>query len=194
MGNSVSSVHEEQPANTLTREVRKRAPILHFVIILLKQAQELEIQTNGFLRLPKTHDVSFVEEHVPNVETFASDLRRAVDAVWSTRNEGRYAQVHVLLLSWEDDSLGVRKESQELRTVFTTFYNFEVEDYEIPSDMPGQSINRRILDFLRHSTPSNLFIVYYAGHARPSHQTTEPPIWAACVFPSFGLPIYKSRS
>jgi len=109
----------------------------YFVISLLTAAaQELEIQKRGAARLGNTHDISLVEEHIADVETFASDLRGALDAVWSTRNEGRYTEVHVLLLSWEDNimNMGVKVESERLRGVFTDFYHFEVENYLIPSE------------------------------------------------------------
>ena len=131
--------------------------------------------------MTNTHDISLVDEHVANIETFASDLREAVEAIWPTWNESRYREVHVLLLSWEDDNLGVKEEIDSLQRVFANFYHFDVEGYHIPADKPGQKAQARVMSFLEHDNSNNLFIVYYAGHALLSRQGNEPSIWAAYV-------------
>ena len=88
----------------------------------------MELQKSGFLSLANTHDISLVDEHVAKIETFALDLREAVEAVWPTRNESRYKEVHVLLLSWADDNLSVLEEIDNLAHVFKNFYHFDVEE------------------------------------------------------------------
>jgi len=130
---------------------------------------------------PNTHDTSFVEDHVPNIAKFAQDLQTALNGVWPTRNQGRYASVHVLLISWEDDSLGVFSEMRRLGDVFSHLYRFDVEEFRIPRRIPGRATASRISSFLGNEGRDNLFIVYYAGHARLSKQTNEPAIWTASV-------------
>jgi hypothetical protein len=48
--------------------------------------ENVDLETNGFLTL-KTHDISFVEEHIPSIERFAEDLQAAINAAWPTRNK-----------------------------------------------------------------------------------------------------------
>ena len=141
--------------------------------MLTRTTQDLEIQKNGFLRLSNTHDVSFVDEHIPDAETFASDLQDAVNALWPTRHRNRYTQITALLLSWQDDNLGVGKEIQGLRRVFEDFYHFHVEEYHIPSDKPGSKTQARIMNLLAQDSSDNLFIIYYAGHASLGRQGSE---------------------
>lgn len=137
-----------------------------------------ELNANGFIKL-NTHDVSFVEEHIPNIEKFAEDLQVAINAAWPTRNESRYKSVNALLLSWEDDNLGVEREIKRLGHVFSNLYRFNVQEFRIPRKTPGRATISQVSTFLEKDAHDNLFIVYYAGHARLSHQTNEPPIWAA---------------
>lgn len=138
---------------------------------------------NGFIKLAsRTHDVSLVEEHVPSIEYLAADLEVAVKAAWPRRHHIRYTQVHVLLIIWEDDDLGVLSEIQDLEHVFDSMYHYRVETYEIPQAKPEKQLNRRILDFLNHEEESEnecLLIVYYAGHAKRIYDSNEPPIWFA---------------
>src|SRR4051812_10660201 len=120
---------------------------------------------NGFLRLSTTHDTSLADSHISSIATFASDLQNAVSAIWPHRHESRYTEVHVLLLSWEADNMGVSSELESLRRIFSDFYYFETQTYRIPSEKPGQKTQARIMRFLEYDGPSSLLIVYYAGHA-----------------------------
>ncbi len=139
----------------------------------------IELETNGFIKL-NTHDVSFVEEHIPSIEKFADDLQIAINAAWPTRKQGHYENVHMLLLSWEDDNLGVAQEIERLGYVFAKLYCFNVHEYRIPRKKPGMAAISRVSSLLQMvDAHGNLLIVYYAGHARLSRQSNEPPIWAA---------------
>jgi len=141
--------------------------------------ENVDLDTNGFLTL-NTHDSSFVEEHIPTIERFAEDLQAAINAAWPTRNKTRYNKVNVLLLSWEDDNLGVEQEISRLGHVFSNLYRFDVQDFKIPRKTPGRATISRLSTFLLEvDGRDGLLILYYAGHARLSHQTNEPPIWAA---------------
>ncbi|PMD24050.1 hypothetical protein NA56DRAFT_25043 [Hyaloscypha hepaticicola] len=64
---------------------------------------------NSLIRL-NTHDTALMalaDEHIPSIEKFGEDLQVAITAAWPTRHGNRYEEAHVLLLSWEDDNLGV---------------------------------------------------------------------------------------
>jgi hypothetical protein len=136
------------------------------------------IGENDFIKL-NTHDVSFVEEHIPSIEKFADDLQIAINAAWLTRKKNNYEDVHVLLLSLEDDNLGVEQEIKRLRHVFACLYRFDVREYQIPRKKPGKAAISRVSPFLGLDDHGTLLIVYYAGRARLSRRTNEPPIWAA---------------
>jgi hypothetical protein len=131
------------------------------------------------LAATNTHDVTLVEEHIPNIERFADDLQLAINAAWPTRGEGRYNAVQVLILSWADDNLGVEKEIRRLAFVFSNLYGFVVHEFRIPRKTPGRSTTSRISSFLESESRETLFIVYYAGHAGLGSQVNDPPIWAA---------------
>jgi hypothetical protein len=144
----------------------------------LTHNEDAQLQTNGFIQL-NTHDVSLVEEHIPSIEKFADDLQTAINAAWPTRRRSRYDEVHVLLLSWEDDNLGVEEEIRRLGHVFLHLYQFNVQEFQIPRKTPGKATVKRISEFLENDGTSSLFIVYYAGHSRVGSQPNEAPIWQA---------------
>jgi hypothetical protein len=137
-----------------------------------------ELSNHGFIKL-NTHDVSSAGHHVSGVEKFADDLQSAIAAAWPTRRDSRYERAHVLLLSWEDDNLGVYREMRRLEYIFSNLFRFDVQNFKIPPKTAGKATTSRILSFLEEDGPETLFIVYYAGHARLSHRSSEPPIWSA---------------
>ncbi len=55
----------------------------------------------------RTHDISLIDYHVKDVETFGKVLNKAAAAAFPRSGPCRYCDVYVLLLSWEDDDLGV---------------------------------------------------------------------------------------
>ena len=128
---------------------------------------------------PRTHDISFTSDHVPDIRHVAAHLNEAVQAVWAKRHEIRYSKVCVLLLSWEDDDLGVQIEINELRDVFIGRYHFEVQEYKIPSTKPNRNAINRVKELLDLESKDNLLIVYYAGHAKRGRQSNEASIWVA---------------
>jgi hypothetical protein len=133
---------------------------------------------DGFVRLsPRTHDISLTENHVPDIEYIAEDLKAAVQAVWAKRHDIRYSKAFVLLLSWEDEDLGVHTEINELRDVFDERYHFEVQEYKIPSMKPTRNVTNRVREFLNQENKDSLLIIYYAGHAKRGQQSNEPSIW-----------------
>ncbi|KAL8894852.1 MAG: hypothetical protein Q9192_004005 [Flavoplaca navasiana] len=63
----------------------------------------------------------------------------------------RYTDVDVLLLSWEDDDLGVATEIHELDDVFHYVYGYKTKQWKIPSIQSHIALVRRILDSLAES-------------------------------------------
>ena len=113
----------------------------------------------------KTHDISNASYHVKDLKAFAEVVTSAGEAAFPNRGVSRYKEVHALLLSWEDDNLGVVDEVIELRDVFRVMYGFETETWRIPSERSHNSLAAKILRFLDvHESKDNLLIVYYGGH------------------------------
>ncbi|TVY39388.1 hypothetical protein LSUB1_G004327 [Lachnellula subtilissima] len=134
-----------------------------------------------FFRLapqPSTHDTSHTEEHA-TIKQLGEDIESAVKAGWPRVPGTRYKRVHALLLSWEEDDLGVIKEIERLRCVLKNTYQYSVESYEIPSRKPDAALKRRVLEFLDDDAEDILMIVYYGGHARRGNQTSAGPLWVA---------------
>ncbi|KAE9371524.1 hypothetical protein N431DRAFT_304521, partial [Stipitochalara longipes BDJ] len=141
----------------------------------------------------RTHNITGTEHHVPNIEHLAGDLNDAIRAAWPKRDKIRYSRALVLLLSWEDDDLGVWTEIDTLRKVFKDMYHFAVTTFEIPSLKPNMEVHKCIMNFLENDTKDTLRIVYYGGHGRGVQYSTEPSIWfanrrdPAAQFPSGGI-------
>lgn len=123
----------------------------------------------------RTHDISLINYHVKDLQSFGERITEAASAAFpnSFGNENaiygrakcRYKQVHVLLLSWEADDLGVAKEIAELQDVFENIYHYEVEFWKIPSNRSHNSLNRRLTNFIDdYEGEDSLLIVYYGGH------------------------------
>jgi hypothetical protein len=87
-----------------------------------------------------------------------------------TQNSRRYSAspytaVNVLLLSWEDDDLGVATEIAELDKVLRNVYRYSVELWTIPSKKSHNELGDRLRDFTKkYENEDSLLIVYYGGH------------------------------
>lgn len=127
----------------------------------------------------KKHDISLIDEHIPNIAVLAADLNKAVQAGWSRRHDLRYKKVEALLLRWEDDDLGVETELKGLQHVLEDFYHYHVQTYHIPSQKPDKALTRRVLEFLSDDSVDTLYVVYYAGHARTTIPGNKAPTWYA---------------
>ncbi|PMD37052.1 hypothetical protein L207DRAFT_586728 [Hyaloscypha variabilis F] len=90
-----------------------------------------------------------------------------------------YSSVHVLLLQWEEDDLGVDRVVEELKTVFKDMFGFEsAEAFRIPSKRPYVALETRLQDFKQqYSSEQNLLIIHYAGHGYLDQQNRMH--WAA---------------
>jgi hypothetical protein len=138
------------------------------------------------LTASQTHDSSFANCHISGIQKLVGDLNVAVRAAWPTRNSSRYSKVQVLLLSWEEDDLGVAKEIAPLRKVLEKRYHFKVREFLIPSpDLetnvdPLRSLNRQVTSFLdTFDQRDTLLIVYYAGHASKPSDADGQSLWSA---------------
>lgn len=115
--------------------------------------------------IDRTHDISNTPYHVKHVAKLEETLNSAANAAFPNRGRSRYEAVHALLLSWEDDNLGVIEEIAQLADVFHDTYHFDVERWKIPSDRSHNSLATKILGFLNdHESGESLLIVYYGGH------------------------------
>ena len=77
----------------------------------------------------------------------------------------RYDAVHVLLISWEHDNLGVIEEISDLQHVFQNLYHYSTEKFSIPSSRVHNALAKRLADSLyQHEAKENLLIVHYGGH------------------------------
>ncbi|KAL9629023.1 MAG: hypothetical protein Q9204_005515 [Flavoplaca sp. TL-2023a] len=113
----------------------------------------------------RTHDISLIDYHIKDVETFGKVLNNAAAAAFPRSKTCRYCDVCVLLLSWEDDDLGVAVEIDDLETVFRDIYGYRVERWKIPSTTSHNSLVYRIMQVLRDFESSDkLLITYYGGH------------------------------
>ena len=114
---------------------------------------------------PRTHDLSRINYHIEDLETFGDILNKAALAAFPNRGRTRYAAVHVLLLSWENDDLGVLTELSELQSVLQTYYSFNTQEWEIPSTRSHNSLGLQIMQFLEQfESEDNLLVIYYGGH------------------------------
>ena len=114
----------------------------------------------------RTHDTSLLPFHVKDLATFGQTLTEAANAAFPTaRTSARYKAVHVLLLSWENDDLGVIKEILELDSTLTSIYGYATEQWSIPSRRSHNSLAKQLTGYLeKYESEENLLIVYYGGH------------------------------
>ncbi|MCJ1262793.1 hypothetical protein MMC22_002663 [Lobaria immixta] len=114
---------------------------------------------------PTTHDISRIEYHIKDVKALGELVTAAAAAAFPNRGRSRYKEAHVLLLSWEDDDLGVIDEIIDLQTVFEETYRFQTERWKIPARESHFSLTIRLMKFLTDfKADDNLLVVYYGGH------------------------------
>ncbi|KAI9803615.1 MAG: hypothetical protein M1826_004956 [Phylliscum demangeonii] len=126
----------------------------------------------------RVHDILRTKFHKPDIREFLQQLERAIagaypparriysDSTGSTYYAASpYSAVHVLLLSWTEDDLGVAEELAVLRQVLQEDYRYSVEEYTIPSAKSHNTLQDRLREFTREYEKSDsLLIVYYGGH------------------------------
>lgn len=113
--------------------------------------------------MARTHDISYVDYHVKDLATFGERLTEAANAAFP-RGQSRYKNVHAVLVSWEEDNLGVISEVVELRDVFRHTYFYDADEWRIPSTHSYKALRRRMSKFLdEFEDKENLLIIYYGG-------------------------------
>lgn len=84
----------------------------------------------------------------------------------------------MLLLSWEDDDLGVATEIADLRRVFDFSYHFLTSHWRIPSHKSHNALVRQVMQLLDESeSRDKLLIVYYGGHGKMNEDRQCVWIW-----------------
>ncbi len=118
---------------------------------------------------PTPHDIDRWNRHT-SLQEFGGGLQSAARALFPNETRSRYTRVTVLALSWQDEdpNLPVSIEISHLLHVFQNIYNFNVEDWKIPSQGSHWAVNQKIMEFVRPAPDDkeHLKIVYYAGHGR----------------------------
>lgn len=129
----------------------------------------------------RTHDISNASYHVKDVKALGKVLTEAGHAAFPNRGRSRYKEAHVLLLSWEDDDLGVIDEVNDLQDVFRQTYNYETEVWKIPSKRAHNSLATRIVQFVAdHDARDSLLVLYYGGHGLMNDDRQCLWSWSVC--------------
>jgi hypothetical protein len=116
---------------------------------------------NGAVTLPPI----YAPHHLENFQLFKDRANKAFDGAFPKTSRPRYTKAKVLLLSWEDDDLGVASELKSLGAVFERAFRFKTESWEIPSLGSEEALTNRVFKFRGCAAPDQLLIVYYGGHA-----------------------------
>ncbi|KAH7010883.1 uncharacterized protein B0I36DRAFT_356477 [Microdochium trichocladiopsis] len=79
-------------------------------------------------------------------------------------NRSPYSAVKVLMICWKDSAQNQFKQQLKSLAKELLAYNFHVQEYEIESKNPQQTLTAELLSFLGHDKPHTLLIIYYGGH------------------------------
>jgi len=73
--------------------------------------------------------------------------------------------VHILILSWAKDNLGMSNELDALENIFKNQYGYETEKWQIPSMSSQADLAIKTTAFVKeHQDPDSLLVIYYVGH------------------------------
>ena len=113
----------------------------------------------------RTHPRCFDNHHVAKLETFVDDLNKSLTRSFPAE-DCSYPAVHVVLVRWVEDDLGVQSEITKLRCIFENQFNFQVEEWYIPTPDPYEFLEDKMFHFKKaHQSKKELLIFYYGGHA-----------------------------
>lgn len=113
----------------------------------------------------RTHPRGFDNHHARNLKTFVHDLAGSLTYSFPAKDDPYHA-VYVVLLRWFEDNLGVQSEITKLRRVLESQFNFEVEEWYIPTLNPYEFLEDKIFHLKKaHQNKAELLIFYYGGHA-----------------------------
>jgi len=122
--------------------------------------------------IPTPDDITRWQCHI-GLEAFGKGLHMAAKAVFPNKSKTRYKKVSVLMLCWEneDPELPVSEEIAKLDDVFREDFGFDTDIWKIPERNSHTKLTQRILDLIdtEDDPKDHLYIVYYGGHARLTH-------------------------
>jgi len=116
-------------------------------------------------------DMSFNEEesmeYPIKLQEFGDRLTQAGGSIFSS-GDIAYIRVSCLLLSWEGESsqFPLSHEIPELAELLRKSYNFDVEQFKIPTNDSNANVMAKIAQFLLDESPTHLKIVYYGGSGK----------------------------
>ncbi|PVH80663.1 hypothetical protein DL98DRAFT_588255 [Cadophora sp. DSE1049] len=130
-----------------------------------------------------THDTSRTKYHIDELSTFAQRLEVAATKIFPNKGRSRYKDVQVLLLRWEQDTMGVQYELDDLAAAFAESYGFKTETWLIPSSQPHLALMGKAFKMVQDfGMKDNLLIVYYAGHG--GMNSSRQPLWTCTGGPN----------
>ncbi|KUJ24440.1 uncharacterized protein LY89DRAFT_776560 [Mollisia scopiformis] len=103
---------------------------------------------------------------------------------YNPRRSQRYSTVHVLLIRWKDDDIGVADEVKQLAQLFRDKFNFFVWPYQIPTENSQVELYLHIAQFIQRcgSENDNLIILHYSGHGgRTADLMNSECVWSAKI-------------
>lgn len=114
---------------------------------------------------PQTHDVSRTGFHHQDLEQFAQIESSLNATFFPNASRNIYKEVHVLMLSWEGGDTVVHDQLISLQGVFRDEFQFQTEDWLIPSARCYRELDVKLSEFLKdYDAVDNLLLIYYGGH------------------------------
>jgi len=185
---SSSSSDIEFPASKIPKTSHSAEKSVH-IQASLPPGQSIDGSSPFIILSESTHDIQRTEHHLgqtdltSRLEVAINTTNERVTSRWPTRDHP-YSKVSVLLLSWKDDDLGVRREVNQLRSLFADTFNYDVDEWQLPSGPRCYlALLNRLDEFtLDNGGPDTLIIIYYGGHAYQSAKRASfGPIWVSYV-------------
>ncbi|TRX94458.1 hypothetical protein FHL15_004613 [Xylaria flabelliformis] len=110
------------------------------------------------------------------------EINNSVKGAWADRHDTtRYAQVIVLLISWEEHDLGqeLHDAIRQYTSTFEYLYNYEVWHFEIPSRKPHLALTSQLLELAERDSSETLFVIWYDGHGLEHQDRRGSPRWCS---------------
>ena len=86
----------------------------------------------------------------------------------------------MLLVTWEDDDIGVADEVEELGRIFREHLNYAVRLYRIPSENAQTQLQLYIARLINQCDEDNLTVTFYSRHGGPTQDRTSLEcVWSA---------------
>lgn len=108
------------------------------------------------------------------------NLSQAAESIFPNKGRSRYNNVHVLLLRWDEDPMGVHYELDDLSKTFRTLYGYTTETWLIPMEQSHFALMKKALQIVQeYGKTGSLLIVYYAGHG--TMNSSRQAVWTGLV-------------